>query len=153
MKRINRFAVPTARVLLGGMFVFASVNYFFHLTPMAPPPGAAGEFMGGLVASGYFFTFLKVTELTVGILLLSGRFVPLALTVLAPIMLNIFAFHLFLAPKGLGIAVALGLLQVYLAWSYRDAFTAVLRMNAHPRPLRTENRESSSENRAASAAS
>jgi hypothetical protein len=62
--------------------------------------GAAAEFMGGLVASGYFFPLLFGTYTITGAVLLTGRFVPLALTVLAPVIVNIVAVHLFLAPSG-----------------------------------------------------
>jgi uncharacterized membrane protein YphA (DoxX/SURF4 family) len=98
----------------------------------SPPTGAAGQFMAGLMATGYFFPFLKATELLVGILLVSGRLVPLALIILAPIMLNIFAFHLFLIPDGIIMASLLGLMQVYLAWAYRDSFQGVLKFSASP---------------------
>ncbi len=133
MSKLTPYAVYIARFLLGGMFVFAGLNGFLHFVPMGTPPtGAAGQFMGGLMATGYFFPFLKGTELLVGILILSGRFLPLALVMLAPIMLNIFAFHLFLEPSGLVISSVLGLLQVYLAWAYRDSFVSVLKASAKP---------------------
>jgi hypothetical protein len=93
--------------------------------------------MGGLAASGYFFPLLKLTEIAAGLLLLSGRFVPLALTVLAPIIVNIVAFHAFLAPGGIGIALFVLALELYLAWSYRDAFRSVLKSNARPVPSST----------------
>lgn len=73
-------------------------------------------FNNGLMASGYFFPLLKGTETVCGLLLLSGFFVPLALVVLAPIVLNIFLVHAFLAPDGLILAVILGVLLAYLSF-------------------------------------
>jgi putative oxidoreductase len=80
----------------------------------------------GLLASGYFMTLLKVTETICGLLLLSGFFVPLALVVLAPIVLNIFFTHLFLAPSGLPLAVVIGVLEVYLAF-FADPYKQYIR--------------------------
>jgi hypothetical protein len=66
-------------------------------------------------------------QLLVGVLLLVNRFVPLALALLAPVVVNIFAFHVFLAPAGLPVAIAVSVLEVCLAWAYRDAFRSMLR--------------------------
>ena len=138
MKKLTHYAVPVARILLGGMFVFSGLNGFFNFMPMEPPQGAAGQFMGGLAAAGYFFPLLKGTETLVGLALLVGRFVPLALTVLAPIMVNIVGFHLFVVPQGIGMAIGLALTQLFLAWAYRDAFVGVLSPKARPSNQRRE---------------
>ncbi|MGC4094872.1 MAG: hypothetical protein QM756_44535 [Polyangiaceae bacterium] len=76
--------------------------------------------------TGYMFPFIKGTEVLAGLLLLANRFVPLALAVLAPIVLNIVAFHAFLAPSGLLMAVVVLLLELRLAYSYREAFRPML---------------------------
>ena len=124
-----------ARVLLGLMFVVFGLNGLLNFIPMEPPSGAAGQFMGGLAASGYFFPLLKTTEIAVGLLLLTGCWVPLALVLLAPVTVNIFAFHLFLAPAGLPMTIIIGALQLYLAWSYRSSFTSILTRHAKPTPI------------------
>src|SRR5260221_5464216 len=111
-----------ARILLGAMFVFSGLNGFFQFVPMRPMPPAAGALLGAFVASGYLLPFIKGTELVVGLLLLSGRFVPLALTILAPVLLNIVAFHAILAPAGLAIPLVLLGIEIYLAWTHRAAF-------------------------------
>src|SRR5260221_9326945 len=98
----SKIATAT-RFVLGGMFLFSGLNGLFHFAPMPPMPAAAGEFLGAIVATGYFLPLLKITEVAAGALLLSGRFVPLALAVLAPILVNIVAFHAALAPQGLAI--------------------------------------------------
>jgi hypothetical protein len=115
-----------ARLLLGAIFTVFGLNGFLHFIPVPPPEGSALAFMSGLAASGYFFPFLKATEVITGVLLLSGRLVPLALTVLAPIVLNIVLFHALLAPAGMGLTALVLALELYLAWSYRDAFRPML---------------------------
>lgn len=106
-----------ARIILGFIFTAAGMAGLLNL---APPPADLPEnlklFTDGLMATKYFFPLLKVTETMCGILLLSGQFVPLALIVLAPIVINIFLTHAFLQPSGLVVAVIIGLLEAYLAF-------------------------------------
>lgn len=111
-----------ARILLGAMFVFSGLNGFFQFVTPPPMPVGAGALLGAFLASGYLFPFIKGTEVLVGLTLLSGRFVPLALTVLAPLMLNIVLFHAVLAPAGLAVPLVLMAAHIYLGWTYRDAF-------------------------------
>jgi len=113
-----------ARVALGLIFVVCGLNGFFDFLPhpATPIPDGALSFAGALMRSGYFFPLLKGTELLAGVLLFSNRLVPLALTILAPVIANIFAFHAFLAPEGIRLAGLLLLLEAGLAWSYRDAY-------------------------------
>ena len=75
---------------------------------------------------------IAATEIAAGVLLLSGRFVPLALTLLAPVIVNILAFHLLLAKGGLGVPLAVLGAELFLAWSYRDAFAPRLRARNVP---------------------
>jgi uncharacterized membrane protein YphA (DoxX/SURF4 family) len=111
-----------ARLLLGLIFFVFGLNGFFHFLPQPPAPGPAMAFGGALAATGYMFPLIKGTEVAVGALLLSGRFVPLALTVLAPVVVNIVGFHLFLAPGGLPLALLVLALGLYLAWTERAAY-------------------------------
>ncbi len=121
-----------ARILLGLAFFVFGLNGFLHFLPNPPLPAKAGELLGAFAASGYLLTLVKATETLCGLLLLSNRFVPLALTVLAPVLVNIIAFHAALAPAGLVLPLVLVTLEVYLAWSYRDLFAPVLRPVAAP---------------------
>jgi len=72
------------------------------------------------------------TELVVGALLLANRFVPLALALLAPVIVNIFLFHVFLAPSTIFMAIVVAALELYLAWSYREAFRPMLAAKTDP---------------------
>ena len=120
--------LPTvARILLGLVFLVSGVAGFF-----VKPPPEIPEFAQALMKTGYMFQFIKVVEIVVGLLLLLNRFVPLALALLAPIMINIFAFHLFLDPKNIVVPIVLAALQVYLAWVYRDAFRPMLAARVNP---------------------
>ncbi len=110
-----------ARVLLGAVFLVFGLNGFLHFLPQPPAPPRAMAFAGALGASGYFFPLLKATEVVAGALLLLG-FVPIALTLLAPIIVNIVAFHLFLAPGNYAVVGLVLAAEIYLAVVHRSAF-------------------------------
>lgn len=132
-----KIAMIIVRTLMGILFVFGAVAYFmmaFGLITAPPMEGPVKNFNEGLAASGYFFTLLKVTELICGFLLLTGRFVPLALIVLSPIIINIFMVHLFLDRTGLPVAIFLVLANSFLAYCYRDAFRPLLTAKYQPLP-------------------
>jgi hypothetical protein len=93
---------------------------------MPPIEGALRTFNEGLAASGYFFILLKLTEFVCGFLLLIGRFVPLAMVIISPIIINIVLTHLFLAPEGVGPGLFLALGNIFLAYFYWDAFKPLL---------------------------
>ncbi len=125
--RVAKYLPAAARVLLGVVFFVFGLNGFFHFIPQnAPPPEAAGAFAGALMKTGYMFPLLKGTEVLASVLLLSNRFVPLALALLAPVIVNIVAFHVALAPAGAVMGLVLLALELYLAWSYRDAYRPML---------------------------
>jgi uncharacterized membrane protein YphA (DoxX/SURF4 family) len=121
---ITRYLAPCARVLLGLVFLVCGLDGFLHFFPQPtePPSPAAMKFAVGLFETGYMFPLIKGTEVVVGALLLANRLVPLALVLIAPVVVNIFAFHAFLAPSGVVIASALVALELYLAWVYRSAY-------------------------------
>lgn len=125
-------AVTAARVLLGLIFFVFGLNGFLHFIPQPPMSGPPADFIGALIASGYLFALLKATEITAGALLLAGRFVPLALTLLAPVIVNIVAFHAFLAPSGLPMPIVVLAAEIFLAYSYRSAFAPMLRARVAP---------------------
>jgi uncharacterized membrane protein YphA (DoxX/SURF4 family) len=127
MTTIRKHLPTAARLFLGLVFTVFGLNFFLNFLPAPPPPPAAAPFAAALFGSGFLFPLLKTTEVVAGLLLLSGRFVPLALAVLAPIVINIVGFHLFLAPAGLSLALAVLLAEIYLAWTYRAAYAPMLK--------------------------
>jgi uncharacterized membrane protein YphA (DoxX/SURF4 family) len=135
MSTIKRFAPAAARLFLGTVFTVFGFNFFFHFLPMPPPPpgNAVGTFFAGVMATGYLMQLVHAVEIGAGILLLANRFVPLALTLLAPIIVNIVGFHLFVAHSGLAIPAVVLVAELFLAWTHRAAFAPMLQA----RPVRT----------------
>ena len=123
---ISQKLSAAARIVLGLAFFVFGLNGFLHFLPQPPMAGPPANFAGALFATGYMFPLIKGTEVAASLLLLSNRFVPLALAVLAPVLINIVAFHAFLAPAGLALPIVLLALELYLARSYRDAFSPML---------------------------
>ena len=113
------------RSLFGLVFVVFGLNKFLHFIPNPAEPPAAMDFFGALFRTGYFIPLLATTEIVSGALLLSGILVPFALVLIAPVIVNIFMFHLFLSPSGLPLAVILGALELTLAWQHRRAYAAM----------------------------
>lgn len=125
--------LPTAaRIFLGLVFFVFGLNGFLHFIPQPPMSGPPAEFIGALVGSGYLFPLLKGTEVVAGALLLGNRFVPLALTLLAPIIVNIVGFHGVVVGAGMGLPLVLVAVELYLAYAYRDAFAPMLAARVTP---------------------
>ena len=121
-----KYVIVIVRVLLGLMFVVFGSNAFFKF--MGPPPempGQAGAFITALMSSGYMYAIAVFQVLGGLCLLLGARFVPLGLTFLGPIIVNIVLFHVFLEPQGLPIALATAVLALFLLWVYRFKFPAI----------------------------
>jgi uncharacterized membrane protein YphA (DoxX/SURF4 family) len=118
-------AVLIVRVLLGVIFVVFGLNGFLQFLPQPAMPQGAIAFFGALAASGYFLPLLFASQLLGGALLLLGM-VPLGLVILAPVIVNIVAFHVFLAPGGLPFAVVVASLALFLAWAHRGAYRPLL---------------------------
>ena len=127
-----KFVIIGARVLLGLIFVVFGLNGFFHFIPNPEMNEAAGSLMGALVATGYFLMVVKAVEVAAGLMILTGRFLPLGLILLAPVSVHILLLHVFLDQGGLPIAIFIVLAQLFLAWAYRDSFSGILQANAKP---------------------
>jgi hypothetical protein len=125
-----------ARWALGLLFGVFGLNGFLHFLPMPAPEGAAGAFMGALAATGYMFPLIKGTEVVAAGLLLSGRYPALALLLLAPIVVNILAFHVAFAPEGLPMAVVALALGSFLARQYWPAFSGIFQSSERRQPTR-----------------
>ncbi|MGI8821360.1 MAG: hypothetical protein ACR2ID_10920 [Chthoniobacterales bacterium] len=121
-----KIATLIARVLLGLMFVVFGLNAFLQFLPMPPMSGPSGAFIGALAASGYLKSIAALQVLG-GLLLLSGKYVPLGLLLLGPIVVNIVLFHFFLEPTGIAMALGVAALSLFLLWRSRDAFAGLLR--------------------------
>lgn len=124
-----RYVTIVARVFLGLVFFVFGLNGFLHFIPN---PSTMPEFATALLKTGYMFPLIAGTQVISGALLLIGRFVPLALALLAPVVVNILAFHVFLDPQGTPIAIVVVVLEVYLAWAYRKAFSPMLSPKVTP---------------------
>jgi len=121
-----KIATIIVRVLLGLIFVVFGSNAFLRFLPMPPlPQGVAGEYLHAFFASGYVYV-IGGFQVIGGLLLLIGRFVPLGLTILAAIIINIWCFHLLMAPEGLPPAILVTILELFLVWRYRDAFVGIV---------------------------
>lgn len=131
MNKLSRYAPTVVRLLMGLMFTVFGLNGFLHFLPQPPQEGAAAALFGGFVASGYMLPLISGTEVAGGLMLLGHRYVPLGLTLLAPLIVNIVAFHVFLAPPN-PVTFFVLFAEVYLAWSYREHFRPMLSARAAP---------------------
>ncbi len=129
-----RLAPAIARWLLGLPLLVFGLNGFLNFIPQpeTPLPPAAVAFATALMATGYMLKLIAVTHLIVGACLVTNRFVPLALALLAPFLVNSVAFHLFLERSGLPMALVFAAFELYLAWVYRAAFGPMLAARVSP---------------------
>ena len=126
-----RVAVLVVRVLLGAMLLVFGLNGFLHFLPPPPAPPAGDAFLGALAAGGVM-TVVKAFEAIVGVLLLAGRFVPLALVMLVPIAVNIVLYHATFDPAGVVPGVVVAAMLTFLLWAYRAHLMPLLRPTAAP---------------------
>jgi len=131
---IAGFLPVIARLLMGVAFCVFGLNGFLHFIPepKTPMPEGAAGFAGALMKTGYMFPMVMGTQLLVGVMLLVNRFVPLALVLIVPILVNIVAFHVFLQPAGIVPGAFLMALDLYLAWCYRSSYLPMLAARAKP---------------------
>jgi uncharacterized membrane protein YphA (DoxX/SURF4 family) len=115
-----------ARYLLGLLFTVFGLNGFLNFIPQPPPTNPLALQFFVAIGSSHFAAFFFVVQLIGGLLLLSGFFVPLALTLLAAELYNILAFHLTLAPASIAPALAASVLWVLVFLQYRNSFTGIL---------------------------
>ncbi|WP_221391775.1 hypothetical protein [Dyadobacter sp. NIV53] len=121
-----KIAVIVVRVLMGLLFLFASIVVLFNLMPQPETTGKVKIFNEGIAAAGYFIPILKVIELICAISLLSGFYLRLFTIVLFPITIHIFLFHAFLSPEGLPVAIFLLFGNLFLAYHYRESYSSLL---------------------------
>ena len=116
--------VLISRLLLGLLFLVFGLNGFLHFIPAPMPTGIAGQYVGALFVSHYLAAVFAL-ELVAGVLLLANRFVRAALTILAPILVNIVLFHACMAPEGFALALVAVALWSVLFVRERAAFSAL----------------------------
>ena len=131
-KSAGRIVTAIVRILLGLMFLVFGLNGFLNFMPA--PKDMLQEIitvMGALMKAGYM-TVVSGAEVLVAVLLLTNRFVPLALALLAPIMVGILTFHIFMAPATIVPGIVVTVMELYLAWVYRSAFRPLLQAKTTP---------------------
>lgn len=133
-RSILRHLPTVVRFLLGLPLVVFGLNGFLNFIPppAAPLPAAAMDFLTALANTGYMLPLIAITHLTVGVLLVINRFVPLALALFAPFIVNSVAFHVALEPSGVPVSLVFLGFELYLAWCYRDAFRPMLAARTSP---------------------
>lgn len=119
-----KIAVLIARILLGLVFTIFGMNTFLHFIPMPPPPGDAGIFAGLLFKYGWL-SFISILYIVAGVLLLLGRYIGVALTILGPIIVVILLFHITMNPQGIGLALFVAVLEAFLIYAHWHHFDPV----------------------------
>jgi putative oxidoreductase len=127
-----RIVSTIARYLAGVIFLVFGLNGFLNFIPLPPPGGIAGQFMGVLYASHYLWVIFAF-QVVAGVLLLVNRYVPLAVAMLAPVLVNILTFHALMAPSGLPLALVVALLWALIFVDVRSAFTALFQSRVQAR--------------------
>lgn len=117
-----KIAIIIVRTLIGLLFLLASVPYFLNLVPEPEVTGRMKLFTDGLNASGYLMPLVKAIELLCAVAFVSGRFVPLAVVLIAPVAVNILLVNAFLVPEGLAVALPLVLGLLFLAYAHRKNY-------------------------------
>ena len=120
-----KIVMMIARILLGLMFVVLGLKGFLNFLSMGPmPSGLAGQFIGALVLSHYFWV-VAALEIAGGALLLVNRFVPLGLVLLGPVIVNIILYHVFLNPSGAVLAIVVSILWLVVFYGHRQYFSGI----------------------------
>ncbi len=119
-----KIVVLIARILLGLVFLVFGLNKIVPFIPSTMPPGLAGQFMGALYTSKYLI-FVGLCEAASGLLLLSGRYIPLALVIVGPVIVNILLVGLLLTHTALASGIVVTILWFLVYWRVRSAFSGV----------------------------
>jgi len=120
-----KIVILTARLLLGLICVVFGLNGFLNFLSMGPmPTGLAGQFIGALFLSHYYWAVAAV-QIIGGVVLLVNRFVPLGLVLLGPVIVNILLYHLFLNPAGIGLAIFVTILWFIVFYGHRQYFSGI----------------------------
>jgi putative oxidoreductase len=124
-----KYLVTVSSVLLGLIFVVFGLNGFLHFIPTPQLPGVAGQFLGAIFRS-HFYIVVFLTQIVGGSLLLVNRYVPLALLLLGPLLVNILSFHIFMSPTNIPLALVATALWFILFFQMRSAFSGIFAQRA-----------------------
>src|ERR1700756_4516228 len=131
-RSVMKTASVIARYLAGLIFVVFGLNGFLHFIPLPPPSGVAGQFMAALYVSHYLWVIFAF-QVIPGVLLLANRYVPLAVAMLAPVIVNILTFHILMAPSGLPLALFVAVLWAVIFVEVRPAFSGLFQSRLQTR--------------------
>jgi len=134
---IMKIATIIARSLFGLFFFVSGANKFLHFFPEPPTQGAGAQFMGAMFETHYIYV-VATCEVVGGLLLLTGRYAPLGLTLVGPVVVNILGFHIFMDNSGLPIALIASAFALFLLWRYRGNFAGLLKAPADPADTRSQ---------------
>src|SRR5690348_13488227 len=129
---VMKTASVIARYVAGVIFLVFGLNGFLHFIPLPPPEGVAGQFMGALYVTHYLWVIFAF-QVIAGVLLLINRYVPLAVAVLAPVLVNILTFHALMAPSGLPLALFVAVLWAVIFIDVRPAFSGLFQSRLQTR--------------------
>jgi uncharacterized membrane protein YphA (DoxX/SURF4 family) len=121
-----KIATIIARVLLGLVFVVFGSNAFLHFITAPPMSGPAGAFIGAMMDTGYV-KVVGFCQVAGGLILLIGRYIPLGLTLLGPVIVNILCFHIFMNHGGWQLASVVAALALFLLWRHQTNFAGLLK--------------------------
>jgi putative oxidoreductase len=132
-----KIATIVARSLLGLVFVVFGTNKFLHFLPNPPMQGAGAQFMGAMFETHYIYV-IATCEIVGGLLLITGRYLPLGLCLVGPVVVNILSFHIFMDNSGLPVALVVAALALFLLWRHREHFAGLVK------PVQPARRETAS---------
>lgn len=119
---MNSKLTTVFRIILGLILLIFGADKFFNFMPVMELEGSAGNFMSALISTAYLFQFIGITEMLSGILLILNKWTGLALILASVIIVNILAFHVFLAPLGIGPGALMAVLAILLYYSKWNKF-------------------------------
>jgi putative oxidoreductase len=120
-----KIAATVSRYLLGFLFTVFGLNGFLHFIHQLPPANPLARQFFIAVTASHYMAVVFLVQILGGILLLAGRFVPLALAVLAPVLVNILNYHIAMDPGGIGPGLIATILWTIVFLRYRSTFAKI----------------------------
>ena len=114
------------RIFLGGIFVISGFNGFFHFIPITSMSTSPLGFISPMISSGDFFYVIRFFEAVLGLMILAGMFMPIALIMLFPITMNLFMFHMTAGLGGIPMSLMLLFANVYMIYAHREHYMPMI---------------------------